>query len=59
MVENERSPIRPRARAPIERVAAISGLAKPAPYGGPSVERVARLLPAPEEEGPPAGIWTA
>ena len=43
-----------------EEVAAVLlGGAYAALYGGPSVARVARLLPARAESGPPAGIWTA
>ncbi len=42
-----------------EVAAALLGGAVSALHGGPSAERVARLLPAPEDEGPPAGIWTA
>ena len=42
-----------------EAAAALLGGAVAALHGGPSVERVARLLPAPVDEGPPEGIWTA
>jgi AcrR family transcriptional regulator len=42
-----------------EVAAALLGGAVAALLGGPSVEQVARLLPAPQEDGPPAGIWTA
>jgi AcrR family transcriptional regulator len=39
--------------------AALLGGAVAALHGGPSVIEVARLLPAPVDEGPPEGIWTA
>jgi AcrR family transcriptional regulator len=39
--------------------AALVGAAMAALDGGPSVERVARLLPAPAHAGPPSGVWTA
>ena len=39
--------------------AALLGGAIAALHGGPSVVDVARLLPAPVDEGPPEGIWTA
>jgi AcrR family transcriptional regulator len=39
--------------------AALLGGAAAALRGGPSVVEVARLLPAPADEGPPEGIWTA
>ena len=39
--------------------AALLGGAVAALHGGPSVVEVARLLPAPVDEGPPEGIWTA
>jgi AcrR family transcriptional regulator len=43
-----------------EEVAAVLlGAAYAALHGGPSVTRVARLLPARAQSGPPAGIWTA
>lgn len=42
-----------------EVAAALLGGAVAALHGGPSVQSVARLLPPPREEGPPAGIWTA
>ncbi len=42
-----------------ELAAALLGCAYSALDGGPPVARLARLLPAPEESGPPAGIWTA
>jgi hypothetical protein len=38
---------------------ALLGGAYSALHGGPSVEALARLLPPAEEDGPPAGIWTA
>jgi AcrR family transcriptional regulator len=39
--------------------AALLGGAVAALHGGPSVVEVARLLPAPVDQGPPEGIWTA
>ncbi len=43
-----------------EEVAAVLlGGAYAALHGGPSVTRLARLLPTRTESGPPAGIWTA
>jgi AcrR family transcriptional regulator len=43
-----------------EEVAAVLlGGAYAALQGGPSVTRLARLLPTRAESGPPAGIWTA
>jgi AcrR family transcriptional regulator len=38
---------------------ALLGGAYSALHGGPSVEALARLLPPAEDQGPPAGIWTA
>jgi AcrR family transcriptional regulator len=38
---------------------AVLGGAYSALHGGPSVEELARLLPPADDEGPPAGIWTA
>ncbi|RKQ90737.1 TetR family transcriptional regulator [Solirubrobacter pauli] len=43
-----------------EEVAAVLlGGAYAALHGGPSVARLARLLPSRAQSGPPAGIWTA
>ncbi len=39
--------------------AALLGGARAALDGGPSVERLARLLPTEESAQPPGGIWTA
>ena len=39
--------------------AALLGGAVSALHGGPPVTRLARVLPAPEDERPPDGIWTA
>ena len=44
----------PRAHA-----AALLGAAYVALHGGPPVSDVARSLVPLEDEGPPAGIWTA
>ena len=38
---------------------ALLGGAHAAPHDGPSVRQLARVLPAPEDERPPDGIWTA
>lgn len=55
-----RIPLALESAAGDEEVAAVLlGAAYVALQGGPSVERVARLLPAPVESGPPSGIWTA
>lgn len=42
-----------------ELAAALLGAAWSALHGGPSVTRVARLLPTRADSGPPSGIWTA
>ena len=42
-----------------ELAAALLGAAWSALHGGPSVTRVARLLPTRTDSGPPSGIWTA
>ena len=39
--------------------AALLGASMAALDGGPSVERLARLLPVPDQAGPPSGVWTA
>jgi hypothetical protein len=39
--------------------AALLGGAVAALHGGPAVVEVARLLPAPADDGPPEGVWTA
>ena len=39
--------------------AALLGGAHAALHDGPSVAQLARVLPAPEDERPPEGIWTA
>jgi AcrR family transcriptional regulator len=38
---------------------ALLGGAHAALHDGPSVQQLARVLPAPEDERPPDGIWTA
>ena len=38
---------------------ALLGGAVAALHDGPSVAQLARVLPAPEDERPPDGIWTA
>jgi AcrR family transcriptional regulator len=47
------------AALPAVLAAALLGGAYAALHGGPSVEELARVLPPPADEGPPAGIWTA
>jgi len=47
------------ASLPAVLAAALLGGAYAALHGGPPVEELARVLPPPVEEGPPAGIWTA
>ena len=42
-----------------ELASVLLGAAWSSLHGGPSVTRVARLLPSRAESGPPRGIWTA
>jgi AcrR family transcriptional regulator len=51
--------IPPSLGVPEVHAAALLGGAYSALHGGPSVEALARVLPPVEDEGPPAGIWTA
>jgi AcrR family transcriptional regulator len=44
---------------PRPHAAALLGAAYVALHGGPPVAEVARALQAVEDDGPPAGIWTA
>ena len=47
------------AAVPAVQAGALLGGTYAALHGGPSVEALARVLPPPEDEGPPSGIWTA
>jgi AcrR family transcriptional regulator len=47
------------ALLPAVLASALLGGAYSALHGGPPVEALARVLPPVEDEGPPAGIWTA
>jgi AcrR family transcriptional regulator len=47
------------ASLPPVLAAALLGGAYAALHGGPPVEELARVLPPADEDGPPAGIWTA